>query len=83
MRLTRIRRCLCIRPRKYGPIALQRRGLWGGIPLIRVPPRVQNQQIPSDSSSPCRKIPEYKKLTDLENFLTIRIFEPLGPPRGK
>ena len=28
----------------------------------------QTQKIPSDSSSPCRKTPEYKKSADLETF---------------
>src|SRR6185312_5811686 len=48
----------------------------------------QHQKIPSDSSSPCRKIPQNKKSAKLENFFSQnfqKVFEKieknhLGPP---
>src|SRR6185312_16218754 len=53
------------------------------LPSYGVPSRGQNQKIPSDSSSPCLKTPQYKKSAKLENFLKIRFFYPKGGPKGK
>ena len=57
--------------------------LYGVLTSYGVPSRGQNQKIPSDSSSPCRKTPQCKKSAKFENFLKIRFFYSLVPSWGK
>ena len=45
--------------------------VFGVLTPCGVPSRGQNQKIPSDSSSPCRKTSQNKKSAKLENFLEI------------
>ena len=52
------------------------------MPRVDVTSSSQNQKIPSDSTSPCRKTPEYTNSEDLEIFYKFD-FLLLGPPSEK